>query len=174
MLIDISELRQERGAAATFTFREEMSHLDFGGEEIPFAAPVEVTGQAVNTGYAFLVKGTVHTALSSVCSLCLTSFELPLQAEFAALYREADAVPEEDAEEEFFDVYPLSGDIIDLTRVVLESIVLAVPMKPICREDCRGLCQRCGQNRNTGSCDCSEEKGDPRFAVLQQLLHKEN
>lgn len=61
-------------------------------------------------------------------------------------------------------------DRIDLTQMILEQIVLALPMKPLCRVDCRGLCPECGANRNTASCACTQEDTDPRWASLKTLL----
>ena len=66
------------------------------------------------------------------------------------------------------------GDRLDLGEVVREQVLLALPLKPLCREDCRGLCPRCGQNRNLGPCGCPppEEPGDPRLEPLRKLVDK--
>jgi uncharacterized protein len=61
------------------------------------------------------------------------------------------------------------GREIDLSEAVRQYILLAMPMKPLCREDCAGLCPRCGCNRNIDSCDCSDSGVDPRFAVLAKF-----
>lgn len=174
MRIEITDLKLERGAAVGFAFSEKLPPLVFQGEEMVFAAPVEVTGQVVNTGYAFLVKGKVGAALQISCSRCLELFIYSLRTDFAALYQEEGNPLDSEDGNDAVDVYPLNGDSIDLTAVVQESIILAVPMKPVCREDCRGLCPQCGQNRNIGDCDCLNEQGDPRLAVLQRLLRKQD
>jgi len=174
MRIDVAELKLERGAVMEFACSEHLPPLDFAGEKIPFATPVQVTGQVVNTGYAFLVSGTVDTVLQVPCSRCLEIFAYPLGTDFTALFREESVPPAAADEDTAVEAYPFSGDSIDLTDIVQESIVLAVPMKPVCREDCRGLCPQCGQNRNTGECTCQEEQGDPRLAVLQRLLRKQD
>jgi uncharacterized protein len=62
-----------------------------------------------------------------------------------------------------------SDNVIDLGQLMQEQCYLAVPMKPLCRETCRGLCPECGINLNTASCDCRQTWVDPRLAVLQDL-----
>jgi uncharacterized protein len=60
--------------------------------------------------------------------------------------------------------------VLDLTEVVRQAIFLAIPMSPVCRADCAGLCPQCGQNLNEGQCHCVSEVVDPRLEVLKQLL----
>jgi uncharacterized protein len=78
---------------------------------------------------------------------------------------------------------PLSGEeevatridahhILDLTEVIRQDLLLALPMYPVCRSKCKGLCPHCGQNWNEGACECSLEEIDPRLAVLRQLLEE--
>ena len=70
------------------------------------------------------------------------------------------------------DFPPLSGDVLDLDAVVQEAVILALPMKPLCREDCPGLCARCGQNLKEGKCACVSEAGHPGLADLARLFPK--
>ena len=99
--------------------------------------------------------------MQAECARCLEEFELPLSATFAALYVPATA---EDmvssrahrAESESQRVMYYSGGVVDLTEQILEALSLAVPMKPLCRPDCKGLCANCGKNLNEGSCGCAK------------------
>ena len=61
------------------------------------------------------------------------------------------------------------GDQIDFRAIIQEQVILAIPMQPICRQDCRGLCARCGANLNDGPCDCRGDDVDPRLAILKTL-----
>jgi DUF177 domain-containing protein len=70
----------------------------------------------------------------------------------------------EDLEFSYYD-----GEEVDLTPLIREQTLLALPTRPLCREDCRGLCPRCGANLNQGDCGCPTEAGDPRLSVLRSL-----
>ena len=87
---------------------------------------------------------------------------------------EASETGEEEVEVEDDDLTTAfyTNDEIDLGQLVLEQFYLAVPMKPLCRESCRGLCPECGTNLNTGTCSCVREWVDPRLESLRALLDK--
>ncbi|MEG2005510.1 MAG: DUF177 domain-containing protein, partial [Bilophila sp.] len=67
-----------------------------------------------------------------------------------------------------------NAPVINLAGLLWEEFVLALPVKPLCRPDCKGLCPVCGQNRNEGSCSCVQEEGDPRLAALRGLKITKN
>ncbi|MCL6560327.1 MAG: DUF177 domain-containing protein, partial [Firmicutes bacterium] len=69
---------------------------------------------------------------------------------------------------------PFHGDVLDVTPEVLKSIILALPMKAVCREECPGLCPGCGRNLNEGRCGCVNEDIDPRLSVLKDFFKKNN
>ena len=126
-----------------------------------------IRGQLVltRTDQHILVNGTLRTAVSAECVRCLDSFRLLLNVQLEELYAlnpgPVVAVPQ----------YVVAVDgTIDLTSPLREQIVLAQPVNPICRPDCRGLCAHCGKNLNEGPCECEEETVDPRLAALKALL----
>ncbi len=80
---------------------------------------------------------------------------------------------EQEVEEEDLDTSYYRDDQIDLNELLREQFYLALPMKPLCREDCRGLCPQCGTNLNTGTCTCATEWEDPRLAALKGLVRDE-
>jgi len=126
----------------------------------------------VRTDRGILVKGTLYTGVEVSCSRCLSLFSFPLVL---------------DIEEEYFPTtdtvtgapVALSGEpgcftidghhILDLTEAVRQYALLRVPMKPLCREDCAGLCPRCGHDLNRGPCGCPPQDADSRWAVLSKL-----
>src|ERR671919_630513 len=82
---------------------------------------------------------------------------------------EESEVREEDLETSFY-----RNEQIDLNELLREQFYLALPMKPLCRDECKGLCPQCGTNLNTGTCDCGPGWEDPRLAALKQLKSRES
>ena len=113
------------------------------------------------------MKGTVHTRIHGVCDRCAGEFQRDVSFPIdAVLVTELSS--EEDEDE---NIFPLVGDSADLEEIVRTVFVLNLDSKLLCREDCKGICPRCGKNLNLGKCDCRKEP-DPRLAALAQLLEK--
>ncbi len=114
--------------------------------------------------------GSFRGAATATCARCLDTFPLTISKDFSVVLTPETPLSREielgagDLAQSFY-----SGDEIDLTRLVYEQVLLALPTRPLCDENCRGLCPRCGINRNTGQCSCTVETGDPRLAVLRTL-----
>lgn len=133
-----------------------------------------VTGELtfLRTGNGILVSGTLHTAVKCACSRCLEPFacELTFQVE-EEFFPQVDvltglpqAVPET---AEDFTIGP--DHVLDLAEAFRQDVLLATPMKAVCREDCAGLCPECGVNLNTETCKCAPAEVDPRWADLRRL-----
>jgi uncharacterized protein len=146
----------------------------FGSFEGDFriAAPVDVTADLRKDGPKVRLVGRVTTALTLDCSRCLEPFAVPMNAGFDLLFLPAAANTGE-AEQEVHDddlgVSYYQEDVIDLGQVLREQFYLLLPMKPLCREECRGLCPVCGSNRNRETCQCQSEWVDPRMEPLRKL-----
>lgn len=121
------------------------------------------------------LKGKLATNIEVACARCLDPVALPVKRTFDLLYRPlgTDAGHEElsvtDAEAE---IGYYQGDGLLLEDTLREQVLLAVPLKTICREDCKGLCPKCGKNLNEGECSCAEEVEDPRWATLKEIRGK--
>ncbi|MBI5195272.1 MAG: DUF177 domain-containing protein [Nitrospirae bacterium] len=119
-----------------------------------------------------LVKGWANAAASLLCSRCLEQCSCPLNVKFDVEYlplKEVIEVGEHELTKEELDVSFYENDQIDVEELVREQILLAVPMKPLCRADCRGLCPKCGRNLNEGACSCIVDDIDPRLAKLRKF-----
>jgi uncharacterized protein len=122
-----------------------------------------------------VVRGTIGALVPQVCSRCLESFpvevQAPVDSRFAPRPATGDTVElsEDDLETDFY-----ADDQLDLAALVETETTLALPMKPLCRADCRGLCPVCGGNRNLVACACEERKPDPRLAVLKDVAARLN
>ncbi len=109
----------------------------------------------------FHLKGKAHLLVAMNCSRCLERFSTSIDTEFNLNLKEeikdtkADNRP---VEEEEIDVFPIKGSIIDMREVLSEQIYLNLPLKPLCKQDCQGLCAVCGANLNYNNCTCSGKK----------------
>lgn len=127
------------------------------------------------------VRGHLAARLGLECGRCLEAYPMALEQELDLFYlpHRPGEDEEEDDEVELSDrdmvVAYYEGDRLDLGAVVREQCFLALPLKRLCREDCRGRCPSCGRNRNLESCGCPapEEAGDPRLAALKKLFDDE-
>ena len=139
------------------------------------AAPVQLALDVQKDKDKLRLRGRVQTTLHVECGRCLEPLPVPVDGRFDLLYLPEAAGPESDEQEladEDVDTAYYRDGIIDLAELVREQLYLALPMKPLCREDCRGLCSVCGTNLNTGSCTCETAWKDPRLAPLAALARK--
>jgi uncharacterized protein len=112
-----------------------------------------------------LVQGTVESQLELECVRCLESFTLPISLEVEETFRLPGASPKVESYHAVSE-----GHWLDLTPLLREQGWLAIPMKPLCSSDCKGLCPQCGVNLNVESCTCESVDIDPRLALLKELL----
>lgn len=136
------------------------------------ARPVRGRLELVNVDTGISVRGHLSVPLQLACSRCLGLFEQAIEIdvnEDCAL-RQLDA-PESYVEgaDEPCQIPILNDDELDLTELVRQLIAMHHPMRPLCREACAGLCPRCGQDLNVGSCACEEQETDPRWSELRGL-----
>lgn len=146
--------------------------------ECLFHTPVDVRLRVIPIAGMFRVEGQLRTAVGLTCSCCLDAFSHSLVSHFHVTYTreipgEADATSEaHELKAEDMGLVPFEGDEIDFRDMLQEQIILSIPMQPRCRDDCRGLCARCGANLNQAACNCRSETIDPRLAVLKNLKLK--
>jgi uncharacterized protein len=172
--IGINELKMKPGNQLKFSLEERWKELQIGKESISFVAPVRVEGELTNTGKFIYLKGHASTELELPCARCLEAFVYPLKVPLEEEYCSETvfhSLPETDALRDEVRVY--QGDNLDLKPAVEEAFILALPMKWVCREECRGLCPRCGKNLNVEQCDCQKEEIDPRLYKLAELLSQD-
>ena len=145
------------------------------GEAYRVVEPVHLDVQIHKDKERFRIAGTVNTRLELGCSRCLEPFTLPIDSAFDLRYLPAEAEnssrdnDDREVGEDDLDASVYRDDRIDLNELLREQFYLALPMKPLCRDDCAGLCPQCGTNRNTGTCACVPHWEDPRLAPLKRL-----
>ena len=145
-----------------------------GGENdvYQFVAPVSLVFDIHKDKDKFHLVGRVKTRLEMPCSRCLEPFTIDVDAPFDLRYQphsEHRGVGEREIEADDIDTAFYSNDEIDLGQLMEEQFYLALPMKPLCKDDCKGLCPNCGTNLNKATCDCHTTWEDPRLAALRAL-----
>lgn len=121
-----------------------------------------------------IIRGGVTATLQHICSRCLADFSGGVQTELELVYRPAKELETGEAGlvSEELDTGFYTDDEIDIDEVAREQVLLNVPMKPLCSEECKGICPVCGVNRNEKDCGCAQHRVDPRLAVLEKLIEK--
>jgi len=142
-------------------------------DEYRVTAPVALGAATNKDKERVRIAGRIQTTIELVCSRCLEPFAVPVDAAFDLLCLPAAEAPDEEevevAEEDINAAFYRDGSI-DLGEMIHEQLYLALPMKPLCREDCKGICPICGANPNTTTCTCEARWEDPRLAGLKALL----
>ena len=166
MLLGLSKIIDCPGASLPFSTSVDLSDLRYGNS-YPVSEPVIAEGVVRNTAGVLVMTGSVRTTIHGTCDRCASEFsrdeDIPIDVVLVT------ELANEENEDEW--VFPLEGDSADLDDIVRTVFVLELDSKLLCKEDCKGLCCRCGKDLNQGPCSCQKEL-DPRFAALKQLLEK--
>lgn len=180
MLLDLSRFR---GTEDHLDRTYPLDAFDLKGEEFRLTAPVHLVVDVHKDGRKVRLRGRLQTTLETACGRCLDPLTVAVDTPFDLMFLPAGepvgqvrgggaAKDDEDGAEVAEDDLGVSfykDDAIDLGDLMREQFILAVPMKPLCREDCAGLCPSCGVNRNRETCGCQTEWTDPRMDALRRL-----
>jgi uncharacterized protein len=129
-------------------------------------SPVRASLHADSVVEGVLVTGEVEASASVACARCLAEHRQKVVFELCELFvTPARQLPAEEA-------YRLTGTDMDLEPMLRDAVALALPLRPLCRADCRGLCPTCGRDLNRGPCECQDERPDPRWAALSGLRER--
>ena len=177
MLFDLNKLHAGREHIER---RFEPSAFDPPDEDYRVAAPVELSMDVEKAGSdTFKAAGTARTQLELECGRCLEPYLLPVDVSFDLRYVpavETSGEPEREIEEDDLATAFYRDGALDIIDLLREQFQLALPMKPLCTEACKGLCPQCGTNLNRARCTCNPRWEDPRLAALKGLIEpdKEN
>jgi uncharacterized protein len=171
MVIDLTEL--EEGET---TWRKQAAAEEFGLEfpDYSFAGTVDLQLRINQVEKQYILRGQVTTTADARCVKCLKEFTLPVNEEIGWVVEMVDDPQVIAREEEAEDYWLVEKGCVELeiTDRVRETVLIALPRDPVCREDCRGLCPRCGADLNEGPCDCTTKEIDSRWGPLKELLEK--
>lgn len=169
MLLDLSRLR---GGVEHVERRFDPAGFAPTGEEFRVIAPATLVADLRKDGLKVRLTGRLEATLECDCSRCVEPFPVPVDATLDLLFLpvpEGRAEGEQEVAEDDLGVSYYHDDAIDLAEVLREQFYLVLPMKPLCRADCQGLCPTCGINRNRETCACKPEWVDPRLEKLREL-----
>ncbi len=144
--------------------------LDLIGKEedgARFLTPVSVTGEFVNIGGSIELCAKAVCRVEYVCDRCCETFESDFCCSFEEVFKKEDVRVEDDQNP---DAVILTGTAIDIDEIVLANVLVNLPTKRLCMDDCKGLCAECGHNLNQSECGCDTRPVDPRFDILDKLL----
>jgi uncharacterized protein len=153
-----------------FSFREPVAEVGLGEE---FSGEVEVDVMLEKSGKRFYVKADMRAGGVFPCDRCTSPFSLPVRSTFH-MYYIWDPADAETLDPSQVQVIPSGLPIIDLADDVRQTMLLAVPLKLLCKEECKGLCPRCGADLNKDSCTCPPEAVDARWETLRRFREENN
>jgi len=172
--IELDSLERSSGA---FSHAYQGDELEFEDERVRLLEPPEISGRVIRKGNEVVLNGRLSARAEVDCDRCLKPVEVPVKTEFNLEYvtaneyevRHAAELEETDLTLSVFD-----GEAIDVDEIVREQLLLAVPDRTLCREDCQGFCPACGGDRNLKDCGCQNEETDPRWAGLKELTNRKS
>lgn len=163
MILNISKVIKVPDVAMDLSFEEKIDFIESNFGKIKVLQPVQFHGTIMNDGKILYLNGNLLTTLELYCDRCTKSVETSLSIEIKEKFSK-DFIDEE-------EMHIISGNEIDLNPIFIDSILLNMPMKSICSEECKGICPQCGQNLNEHICSCKNEEIDSRFAVLKTMFY---
>ena len=163
MLINLSDVLSDQHKTVEETVRLEMEEIRMKSGTYPIISkePVHVRVEHIR-GKELLVNAETRIVVAIPCDRCLDALDFAKHVDIGL----SDAELTEELDESNF----IDGYHLDVDKLLYGEILSDWPVKVLCREDCKGLCKVCGQNLNTGSCNCEEPGLDPRMSVVRDLF----
>ena len=143
----------------------ELDKINYDGESIILLEPIKVKGNANITSDMLRLNLNIKTKIKLCCSRCLENFSSSIDIEIDEKFTNNKL-----KEEDNYDIVLIQGDKIDITETIVNNIISTLPIKRLCSENCKGLCQKCGTNLNKSNCNCDNGDVDIRLAKLKDLF----
>ncbi|WP_411676644.1 YceD family protein [Caproicibacter sp.] len=165
MLLDLKKIFSQESESCSFDYSMDLSSTGLNGV-FPFVSPVAVKGIVESRDGSARLKANVSFDFSIPCDRCTERIDR--HYDFAFSHVLVRSLENNEDDDRFIEV---RDEKLDLDKLMREDILLELPTKFLCSDDCRGLCPICGKNLNEGPCDCGGHPTDPRLEVLEKLLH---
>lgn len=157
--VDVSGLLKSTGGVETLVVTEQLPPVEKGHERVEVVGPIRSEIVLKEAGGTILAQGSLTTDVALTCSRCLNEYTQHIEQKFAEVYRQHRDFNREDPEErEEEQAFAIEDNKVDLTPLLTQSLVLAVPFKPLCRDECPGLCSVCGEALVTGAHEHGEDE----------------
>ena len=163
MIINFSDLLSKKNRKKQISLSFELEPFEFEGEEIRAIEKVCVEGVAISENDVIVINASIKTKLKLNCSRCLDAFIYPIDIDIEERFTNNKELENE-------EIMFVDGDTLDITEIIENSIISTLPIKRLCKEDCKGLCSQCGANKNIENCSCLDYDVDIRLAKLRELF----
>ena len=171
MKLDITKGIQRKGVDVPFDLLEAWGEDRWSGDVITYVRPVSFSGTYMLADETVIVRGNARAQIESPCARCLkpTITEVEAEVEEAFIRDTGDGTAQADE-----DQYTYSGHVLELDEAVRTALLLELPARVLCKEDCKGLCPQCGQDLNINECSCQKDltRRNP-FSALASLLNED-
>ena len=170
MKLDITKGIQQKGSDVAFDLVDSWNEDRWNGDVIEYTAPVTLSGTFMLADETVIVRGVARAEITSPCARCLKPTVSTVEADVEeAFFRDIDGTLE--VEE---DQYKYSGHVLELDDAVRTALLLELPSRVLCKEDCKGLCSQCGQDLNINECSCQKDLTHRNpFSALASLLNED-
>ena len=171
MQIHLSDVTDSEGKHIQLQPELELDKISFQMGDYPILEKTPVELEITNTGNKVLeLKGIGSVTVGIPCDRCLeqVAVKIPYEIEQKLDMKKSDTERVQDLDENDY----LTGMDLDVDRLVYFEVLMSWPLKVLCKEDCKGICSRCGKNLNEGPCGCAEEPKDPRMAAISDIFSK--
>ncbi|MGV8146505.1 MAG: YceD family protein [Alkaliphilus sp.] len=176
MNINLSKIMAVNNNQVDLEYQIDVEPINYYGDKIIISEPASLCGKLYYMDGKTFMDCIISAELQVNCSRCLKSFNYNLSTKLSVeLIEKLDESCIEDGD----DIIFYEDDNIDLNKIVKEQIIMSIPMKLLCHENCKGICVQCGANKNEKQCQCKldndedEEKVDFRLSKLKELFHKD-
>lgn len=163
MKIDISNITKVEGAFLNIEFNEVIEELNFLFRDFVFDDPVQFNGQLVNVSGVLKLSGQLNTRYTTICYRCLRNLEQKMD-----VYVREDLIRRDKCTD--CEAYTYEGNYLEIDKILKDNIILNLPMRLLCKDDCKGLCPICGSDLNERECDCREDKINMKMEVLKNFF----
>lgn len=160
MKVQISDIVSGKDRNKKIEYKFEMPQFEFEGDVIKPVSSCSVVGRISADSDMLILTAEIKVDLEMICSRCLGTFIYPIDIDIEERFTTNSKSEDEEA-------VVVLDDVLDITEVVETSIISTLPIKRVCKDDCKGLCQECGCNLNFNTCSCNKEDVDIRFEALR-------
>jgi uncharacterized protein len=163
MKVQISDIISGKDRSKNFNYTFEIPQFDFEGDIIKPIGSCEVISVISSDSDMLILSAKIKANLEMICSRCLDTFIYPIDIDIEERFTTNRSTEDDEA-------IVVMDDVLDINEIVETSIISTLPIKRVCKDDCKGLCQECGCNLNYNTCSCNKEDVDIRFEALRGLF----
>ncbi|HZK34932.1 MAG TPA: DUF177 domain-containing protein [Bacillota bacterium] len=174
MKINVTEIQKQIGSSQDFDGELFLEDFVWQNESTSFKGPLFIEGRITNIDEVLSLKASLKGTLILMCRLCMEGYEHDFNFDFEAKLKK-------DSDQDDPEYFTYKGHVISLSDIIMEYIILELPSTRQCSEECMGLCSQCGMNRNTRTCDCSNDRDedsepeiDDRLKALKDYFSTQN